>query len=96
MVAGAMIAVAMQIVGRVLHGSHWPSDVAPSVLLGVAWVLGTGRFGALRVPIRAGVVAAAVIAYAFFWALPAARVHVPAQPRPELRSHAGAPDPARL
>jgi membrane-associated phospholipid phosphatase len=94
--AVAAAAVAMQTVGRVLHGSHWPSDVAPSVLLGVAWVLGTGRLGELRRPTRVAVVAAALAAYAFFWALPAARFHLAAQPRLELRSHAGAGVETRL
>jgi hypothetical protein len=69
-------AVAMQGAARVLHGSHWPSVVAPSILLGIAWMLGAGalwRSPRMRVPLVAG----ALAAYAFFWAVPAARLHLP-------------------
>ena len=95
--AVAVVAVVGQVVGRVLHGSHWPSDVAPSVLLGVAWVLGTGRIGQMRRATRVSLAAAALAAYAFFWALPAARFHVAAPERPDaLHSHAGVAERAKL
>lgn len=74
--AVAMGAVAMQAASRVLRGSHWASDLLPSILIAIAWMTGAGslwRARWLRVPLVAG----AVAAYVVLWATPALRIHVP-------------------
>jgi membrane-associated phospholipid phosphatase len=73
--AGACVAA--QAGTRVLRGSHWPSDVPVSVLLGVAWVLGAGlvwRSSRRAAPLGLAALAAA---YAVFYAVPGLRVHLP-------------------
>ena len=88
------LAVGAQATGRVLHGSHWPSDVAPSVLLGVAWVLGTARWADAARRVRVAVVVGCLAAYAFFYEVPGARLHIGAFARPQaLQSHV-APAPS--
>jgi len=89
----AMLAVAAQATGRVLHGSHWPSDVAPSVLLGIGWVLGTVRWPEVGNRLRVAIALGCLAAYGLFYEIPSARLHLAAPERPqELRSHAA---PAR-
>jgi PAP2 superfamily len=69
-------AVALQSTARVLRSSHWPSDVAPSILLGIAWVLGASSLW--RSPrVRQATLVAGAAAYAFFLVVPAARLHLP-------------------
>jgi membrane-associated phospholipid phosphatase len=74
--AAAVTAVAIQAMARVLRGSHWPSDVAPSVLLGIAWMLGAPALWRMPRVRYAGLVAGAA-AYVFFLAVPAVRLHLP-------------------
>jgi hypothetical protein len=74
--AMAVAAVVLQCASRVLRGSHWPSDVPPSILLGIAWMLGARGLWQLR-GLRAPLAATAVAAYALFWTYPALRLHVP-------------------
>ena len=74
--ATIVAAVAMQATARVLRSSHWPSDVAPSILLGVAWMLGAPTLW--RSPrVRYAMLGAGAAAYAFFLVVPAARLHLP-------------------
>jgi hypothetical protein len=83
---GVVAAVVFQAAARVLRGSHWPSDVAPSVLLGIAWMLGASGFW--RSPSRGwAALGAGAAAYAFFLVVPAARLHLPSvldEPRTAL------------
>ncbi len=91
--AVAMLAVAAQAVGRVLHGSHWPSDVAPSVLLGVGWVLGTARWPHVGNRLRVAVALGCLGAYGLFYEMPIMRLHLAAPARPQTpSSHAAAPE----
>lgn len=84
----ALLAVAAQAAGRVLHGSHWPSDVAPSVLLGLGWVLATARWPEAGRRLRVAVVLGCLAAYGVFYEMPGVRLHLAAPPRPqELHSH---------
>ncbi len=82
---GAAVAtVVAQAFARVLHGSHWPSDVAPSVLLGVTWMLVAERIWRAerwRVPL----VVAGTAAYVVFLVFPGLRFHlVSAMDRPRM------------
>ncbi len=72
----AVLAVAIQVAARVLRGSHWPSDVAPSILLGIAWMLGARSLWSFR-RLRYPALAACAAAFVFFLEVPAARLHVP-------------------
>ena len=74
--ATLVAAVAMQAAARVLRSSHWPSDVAPSILLGVAWMLGAPTLW--RSPrVRYATLGVGAAAYVFFLVVPAARLHLP-------------------
>ena len=90
----ATVAVMAQAAGRMMHGSHWPSDVAPSVLLGVAWVLGVGRWAKTRRAVRVALVAVCLGAYALFYTQPGARLFLAAPARTQLL-HSRTPSPTR-
>ncbi|MEO6028709.1 MAG: phosphatase PAP2 family protein [Candidatus Binatia bacterium] len=87
----AVLAVAAQAIGRVLHGSHWPSDVAPSVLLGVGWVLGTARWPEVGSRLRVAVALGCLGAYGLFYEMPSARLHLVAPSRPQVMDSHAAP-----
>ena len=66
-----------QAAARVLHGSHWVSDIPGSVLVALAWSFGAGVF--VRPSLRGRLVVAAVaaVAFAVVYHVPAARLSLP-------------------
>lgn len=84
---GALLAaaVAAQVGSRLLRASHWPSDIGPSILCGIVWMLGAELFLRRR-PFRLRRAATVFVAlYAAFYALPILRIHVrSALDRPRL------------
>lgn len=61
---------------RVARGSHWPSDVPASILLGVAWVAGANAAAAAGPRIAAAWGLTLAAGYLFFLLNPAWRLHV--------------------
>ena len=71
-----VLAVAAQSIARVLHGSHWPSDLAPSILLAIGWMAAAERWWST--PRRGlSIAVAGAVAYAFFLYVPSARLVLP-------------------
>jgi membrane-associated phospholipid phosphatase len=62
---------------RVARGSHWPSDIPASILLGVAWVVGANAAVAAGPRIAAAWGLTLAAGYAFFLLNPAWRLQVP-------------------
>ena len=75
--AVAVACVLLQGAGRLFNGSHWLSDVAASILLGSAWVLGAGRLQRLPRLAVATLLAVGVVAFIVFDDVPAARFRLP-------------------
>jgi membrane-associated phospholipid phosphatase len=73
--AAAVLAVVAQAGARVAHGSHWPSDVLPSVLLGILWMRAAEPLWSVKRR-RLPAVAAGALAYVACLALPALRIHL--------------------
>jgi membrane-associated phospholipid phosphatase len=73
----ATASVLLQGVGRLVHGSHWLSDVTASMLLGVAWVLGAGWMRRLPRAATGSLVAVACLAFFVFDDIPGARFRLP-------------------
>ncbi len=71
----AIVSVAMQCAARVMHRSHWPSDLAPSVLLALAWMLGARALWRVH-GLPTALVVGCIAAYGAFWVQPSIRWHV--------------------
>jgi hypothetical protein len=76
LVVGAA-AVAAQATFRTFAGSHWATDVPPSICLGIAWVLGAPALLRLRRSVLAALVTAAAIVFAVSARSPDLRVKLP-------------------
>ena len=70
-----VLAVGAQGTARVFHGSHWPSDVVPSILLGVTWMLAAERLAWLP-RWRVALASTGAAAYVVFLTVPAVRFHL--------------------
>jgi membrane-associated phospholipid phosphatase len=73
----AVASVFLQGTGRLLHGSHWLSDVVASALLGSAWIFGAGALRRLPRAAVAGLFALGVLAFIVFARVPGARLRLP-------------------